>query len=73
VPSSRSKMVYDAGMLDITGCEDVQIQVTESHDGNLVLHVNTKDGCVLRICKITGEVDVDVDNPTKMEYIDVSS
>jgi hypothetical protein len=45
-----------AESLDITGATTVQVVIRE--DGN-VLWVNTEQGCVLRICRITGEVLLD--------------
>lgn len=46
---------YDSGMLDITGAEIVDLDVRE--DGK-VIWVNVDGICRLRICKISGEVNV---------------
>lgn len=43
-------------MLDITGAENVQVQITRSKDR---VWVNVDGVCRLRICRITGTVDVD--------------
>ena len=43
-------------MLDITGAENVQIQITRSEDR---VWVNVDGICRLRICQIVGTVDVD--------------
>lgn len=47
---------YDGGMLDITGAQDVQIQMSRNMSG-FVLHVNVDGLCVLRICRIKGSYE----------------
>jgi hypothetical protein len=52
----KSLFSYANQSLDITGAEDVEISIR--NDGK-VIWVNTVDGCVLRICQISGRVIVD--------------
>lgn len=42
-------IIYDGQMLDITGVEVAQVLIDRKRG---VIHVNTEDGCVLRLCRI---------------------
>lgn len=55
-------------MLDITGAEDIEISLSNGPSDTLVLHVNTKDGCRLRICKIKGKVTIGVQDKNGIAY-----
>ena len=48
-------MTEQTAMLDITGADDVEVQIKS--DG-MVLWVNLAHGCVLRICRIKGAINV---------------
>lgn len=48
---------FHDGSLDISMVEDVEILISQLHPSMLpVLHVNTKEGCQLRICMIGGNI-----------------
>ena len=49
---------YIGGMLDITGARDVEISQSRNMSG-FVLHVNVDGMCVLRICRIKGQIIVE--------------
>lgn len=57
-------------MLDITGAAIVEIRIRQ--DGK-VIWINTEDGCQLRICQITGPVEVQDEraNPTGTAKVDI--
>ena len=62
---------YHDGMLDISLVEDIEVKISQLHPSLLpVLHVNTKKGCVLRICMIMGEITIeDLRNDNKKDSI----
>lgn len=49
---------YDGGMLDITGAKDIQIQIAQAMNGKIIW-VNIDSICVLRICRILGQVQIE--------------
>ena len=65
------KKSYHDGMLDISLVEDIQVKISQLHPNMLpVLHVNTRKGCVLRICMIRGEIIIeDLRNDNKKDSI----
>lgn len=50
---------YDGNMLDITGAKDVEIQVGQANNGK-VIWINVDGICVLRVCRIKGEIDCEI-------------
>lgn len=55
-PFYRWSFDPDSRQLDITGEEDLKISIRS--DGK-VLWINSKDGCILRICRISGKIVID--------------
>lgn len=55
-PIETFQRVKIGEMHDITGAQDIQIQVSSN---GKVIWVNGNDGCILRICQIRGKVEID--------------
>jgi hypothetical protein len=49
---------YTGGMLDITGAQDLEIQIAEAKSGQ-VIWINVDGMCALRVCRIKGKVTIE--------------
>ncbi len=59
--TTTSVVSYEDGMLDITGADEVEITIGDPIGGGArgsVIHVNMRRGCVLRICRVVGGVNI---------------
>ena len=65
-----ARIITCEGKIDVTGCDDIEITLSDPIGGigGPVLHVNIKEGNVLRICRIHGVVSF-VDNTSRRTKI----
>lgn len=57
-PEHEIGRTYDGGMLDITGAKDVEVAISGENITGKVFWINVDGVCVLRICRIKGDVQI---------------
>jgi hypothetical protein len=68
----KSLKSFHDGMMDVTHCLDIEITVSQlGPNMKPVLHVNTKDGCLFRVCMIMGQITIK-DSTSREKVIDIN-